>query len=211
MGLHLGLNAKSKSWLGIDLSFCFSSVQLFLTLAPISGNNPLIQRVRNALTVLQEWVPQSVKQRTVGIVAAVLLELLLLLLLFTLGQSRQEKEFVGDPIFTFDVRETPEESTPEEVSEPDSSQESASIPVEQLEPVPVLDQPPAALIPLNPLDFVLTEKTPQPPPPEDSPAQVYGRWTTARPARPIRRLLAPHLMVSRSMLHVGIASLMKMR
>lgn len=115
-------------------------------------------------------------RRGVGLVAALVLECLLLLLLFTLGTSKDRPEFAGEKLTTFDAS-PPEAPQPEEQQQPERPQPQPATeardspqPEAPSQPAPTLPAPPqpvptaAAVIPTT-----RAEAAPPPPAPPGPP------------------------------------------
>jgi protein TonB len=116
-------------------------------------------------------------QRTTSLVAALLLEALLILVLLTLGQSAEPEKEPEETITSFDASAEPEAvPEPPQDEQPDPTAQPTSQPVE---PVPTPPQqatpPPPAPVPLRRdfPSFDLSQLTPAPAPPQPKPP-AYG-------------------------------------
>ena len=122
----------------------------------------LRQRVRNRF-------PDGVSRRAVGIGATIAIELLILLMLLSLGVNTGPAAPQGGELTTFDARESAEAETPEAETEEDSAEPET--PTTQPEtPVPVAAaQPPSALPRPSPI-YIPPAPVAPPPPPDAQPA-----------------------------------------
>lgn len=133
----------------------------------------------------------GLRGRLVGVLLAISVQVLLVLLLLSLGWVAQEPEKVFTSIVSFDAREesTTEPDTPEEAAPPEADEEAAPQPQapesEQAapeQPAPEITTPQAVPTPPPPIVFPLTPPAASPPPaprpaPSPSPtapARVYG-------------------------------------
>lgn len=114
------------------------------------------------LPALPAALRESARRRGVGLVAALVLEALLILLMLSLGMSNDPPEFAGEKVTSFDVSEDVEEPQPPQPSpEPPSAPAAAQVAPTQVQPQPQVaqpvpappqpaPQPPAIAIPVNP-------------------------------------------------------------
>jgi len=108
------------------------------------------------------------RHRAAGLVAAIVLEALLLLLLLTLGQSKGGEPGLGPAIASFDVSSEPEAATPDPEDAPEPAAADASAAPTEAEPdrpapgqvqpvVPQQTAPRAALLPVTPSDMAAAD------------------------------------------------------
>lgn len=126
--------------------------------APATARFPLPIR----LPALPAALRDSARRRGVGLVAALVLETLLILLMLSLGMSNDPPEFAGEKLTSFDVTEDVEQPQPPQPSPEPPSAPAAAAQVAQSQPqpqpanpVPALpqpaQQPPAIAIPVKPV------------------------------------------------------------
>jgi protein TonB len=143
---------------------------------------------------LTERIRDGLGRRTTGFVAALLIEVLLLLLMLTLSQTKEQPKPEGTIVTAFDASEAPEKA-PEPPR--DEQQEPKPQPVPQpAEPQPLPPQPmpsPPIRIPLprNTVPFDLAN-TPQPPAPPAANTPAYGPTNTGYPGDSKRVGTAPN-------------------
>ncbi len=141
-------------------------------------------------------------RRTLGIVVAVLLELLLLAVLLTLGQIGNGQDEKGPALTTFTASSTPAERPAEEAGEqPEQAQESQSAPTTPEQPRPPQPETPASaptpIIPTsNTLPVPITP--PATPATREPPSQPAPTTPQRRPStRPLGPVMGPPAPPSR--------------
>lgn len=152
----------------------------------------MLQPIRSLATTLADQIREGLGLRAIAISVALLLEALLLLLLFTLGQSASRREEAGPVIVSLDARniqqraEDAENQDAEAVERPapqPSSERSEPSPPQPAEPEPALRQTPEpAPAPPSPRFIPLTR--------EDM-ASLDDATAAARPAAPSRGPMGP--------------------
>lgn len=113
------------------------------------------------LPALPAALRETARRRGVGLVAALVLEALLILLMLSLGMSNDPPQFAGEKVTSFDVSEDVEQPQPPQPSPEPPSAPAASAQAAQSQPQPapaqvrpappqVAQQPPAIAIPVTP-------------------------------------------------------------
>lgn len=158
----------------------------------------LPHRLRDAF---QQRFGDKLGQRTTGIIVAVGLELLLVILLLTIGQSDDKPAAPIITVSTFDAgSEEPEQAAEEQVEEaPPETQQAERVddaptpepldtpPIPAANPAPVLtrpDLPAPALIPLSRDDLARADITPRAPAAPATPQRSYGPSNSGRSGPP---------------------------
>jgi protein TonB len=157
---------------------------------------------------MRQRIAAGLGRRAVGVVAAVLVELLLLIALLTLGNGTQPGRPDGTALTTFDASNTPEAPTPQpdKQATPEQAQADPVPQPPQPQQVPQPPQPsnapqpapnPPALIPLTRSQLAGGDITRAPVPapaagPPAPPRQAYGPQNTGGPADTQRVGTAPN-------------------
>ncbi|MXO99239.1 hypothetical protein GRI97_09585 [Altererythrobacter xixiisoli] len=131
-------------------------------------------------------------RRTLGIVVAILLELLLLAVLLTLGQFGGGQEEKGPAVTTFSASSQPsEDDTPQSAEEPEQAQDSQPEAAQPEQPQPEQVQPDAPAAAPTPV-IPTTNSTPAPVTPPAAPAaEAPAPPAPRRPSRPLGPVMGP--------------------
>jgi protein TonB len=160
----------------------------------------LFQPIRDSSAARLQWLREQTGRRAVGIIAALLLEALLLLLLLTLGQSASQPSGEDLTVVNLKSQEASEPAPAEPEPEPKQATPDEPQPAERPEPVlsPAIQPvpaPPERPSIRNPLEQVPAPQPPRAPvrPPPPAPNQpVYGPPDRGRPADTARVGTAPN-------------------
>ncbi len=158
----------------------------------------MFQQVRNLIDYLPERFRGELGQRSTGFIVALALEALLLLLLFTLGQSDDRGEELGPVLTTFDASSSSEQEAEQAAEEPVEEEpqpaaETAPQPrepepqePEQAQPRPAPSRPALIPVPKDRMDALDISKAPSREPAKPAPNRpmMGPANTNSRPDTP---------------------------